>query len=324
MPKFLLRWVVLALTLFSVSGVAVAAENRDSPEYKDAIRKALQEYELGNWAEAKVFFSDAHALFPNARTLRGLALTTYALRDYVQAIAYFEQSLASLVQPLSPQLQQGAKEYLDQARRFVARVKLNVEPRSATLRIDDAPATLEPDGSVQLNPGQHELVATAPGYETLTRRWNVEAGARSELTLQLRSQTADLPPVAAVPVAATSGEPAAKVEHESADEGGGSAGPWILVGVSAAMAIGGGVMLGVTASDINSVENAKKMTPWADVESAYERTPALSAAGFALLGVGVAGVAIGLTWALWPDEESGEERVALDLSPTGVGLHGRF
>ena len=324
MPMLIRRWLVLLAVLFSVNSVAAEDANRGSPEYKEAIRKVLQEYELGNWAEAKVFFSDAHALFPNARTLRGLALTSYALRDYVQAISYFEQSLANQVQPLSQQLQDGAREYLQQAKRFVARVTLRVEPGSAAIRIDDVAVKPASDGSVQLNPGQHELVATAPGYEPLTRRWNVEAGARSELSLTLKSQSADAQPLAAVPAAAVSGEPVQPVARDSASEGGNGAGPWILVGVSGALAIGGGVLLAVTASDISSVENAEKNTPWSEVEDAYERSPAYSAAGFAMLGVGVAGVAVGLAWAFWPDDKGDEQRVALDLSPTGVGLHGRF
>src|SRR3954462_10962838 len=121
--KLILRWVVMLVVLSSVGAVRAEDSLRDSPEYKELIRKALQEYQLGNWAEAKVFFSDAHVLFPNARTLRGLGLTTYALRDYVQAIGYFEASLRNPVQPLSPQLQAGVRELLDQALRFVARVK---------------------------------------------------------------------------------------------------------------------------------------------------------------------------------------------------------
>ncbi|HKP55177.1 MAG TPA: tetratricopeptide repeat protein [Polyangiales bacterium] len=316
------RGLVVLAVLLSVSGVR-AEGSGGSPEYKELIRKALQEYELGNWGEAKVFFSDAHAIFPNARTLRGLALTSYALRDYVQAIDYFEKSLANPVQPLSPQLQAGVKEYLDQARRFVARVKVSVEPRSATLRLDDSPITLPPDGTLQLNPGQHELVAAAPGYDSQTRRWNVEAGARSELSLQLKSQAAALPPppVAAAPAAAVSSEQAAAPVAEDSG-GGGSVAPWVVVGISGALAIGGGVMLAVTASDISSVEDAMKGTPWSEVEGAYERAPAYSAAGFAMIGVGVAGLATGLTWALWPSEP--EQRVALDVTPTGMKLHGSF
>src|SRR5262245_53004297 len=116
-------WLALFVVVLGLgmAGFAAAEDDpRNSPEYKELIRKALQEYQLGNWGEAKVFFSDAHALFPNARTLRGLALTYYAERDYVQASEYFEQALANPVQPLTPELQSGCKEFLAQARRFVA------------------------------------------------------------------------------------------------------------------------------------------------------------------------------------------------------------
>ena len=312
-----LTLVVVVLGL-GLADARAQDDSRNSPEYKELIKKALQEYQLGNWGEAKVFFSDAHALFPNARTLRGLALTYYAERDYVKAIDYFEQALANPVQPLTPELQSGVREFLSQAQRFVAHVKLNVKPRSAQLRIDDAVVTPDADGMLELNPGQHELVASASGYETLTRRWKVDAGARSELSLELKSQSAALPAVATAPVAAPPpSQPAL------AASSGKPATPWIVMGVSGALAIGGGVLLAVTASDISTVENADKYTPWSEVESAYERTPAMSAAGFSMLGIGLAGVVVGLTWGLWP-EAGEEERIALDLGPGHVRLHGAF
>lgn len=327
MSRFARRWLPLLAVLFGLGAASAAradeGDSRNSPEYKELIRKALQEYQLGNWAEAKVFFTDAHALFPNARTLRGLALTTYALRDYVRAAEYFEQALANPVQPLTPELQSGVREYLQQARRFVARVKLRLEPRSAQLRVDDALVTPDADGMIQLNPGQHELVASAPGYETLSRRWSIEAGARTDLSIELKSQSPSAAVAPSVAAATSTPLPASQPTPAAAKSGKGS-GPWILLGVSGALAIGGGVVLAVTASDIHSVEDASKGTSWSQVQSAYERTPAMSALGFSMLGVGVAGVAIALAWQLWPEQESAGAQAALELAPGRIGVHGRF
>src|SRR4051794_5019516 len=43
-----------------------AASDSAGPEYKQLVQQALHEYELGNFSEAKVFFSQAHTLLPTA------------------------------------------------------------------------------------------------------------------------------------------------------------------------------------------------------------------------------------------------------------------
>jgi hypothetical protein len=99
------RWLLLISScLITQHAAAQSTPKADSAEYRELIRKALEEYELGNWAEAKLFFSDAHRLFPNARTLRGLGLVAYSLRDYVSATDQLVQSLSSNVRPLTKEL----------------------------------------------------------------------------------------------------------------------------------------------------------------------------------------------------------------------------
>jgi hypothetical protein len=322
-----LRFLALLLCVLCHTSIALAEDpRRGSPEYRELIRQALEEYGLGNFPEAKLFFSDAHALFPNARTLRGLALTEYALRDYVAAANYFEQALANQVQPLSPDLRTGATELLAQARRFIAHVTLSIEPSTAEVRIDERPLVRGEDGSLLLNPGPHELVARAPGRDTVTRRWAVEAGERTRLDITLPSRdVAVTGPAVPQPLAAGTPAPlqpmmAPPLEGSSEDSS--SAAPFILIGVSGAVAIAGGVLLGVTAADIGTVEDARKGTEWADVKPAYERTPGVSIAGFSMLGLGLAGVAAGLAWQFWPEEKA--ETLSLRVSPNGAAIRGEF
>ena len=322
-----LRFSALLLCVVLYHSIALGqGAQRGSPEYREFIRRALEEYGLGNYPEAKLYFSDAHAVFPNARTLRGLALTEYALRDYVAAARYFEQSLANQVQPLSPDLRNGATDFLAQARRFIAHVKVSVEPSSAEVRIDERPVVRGEDGSVLLNPGVHELVASAPDRETVTRRWSVEAGARTRLDITLPARGVAATPAAALPpTAATASapvEPRVAPAGDPAGDDSKSVAPWIVIGVSGALAIAGGVLLGLTAADIGTVEDARKGTEWADVKPAYDRTPAVSIAGFSMLGLGLGGVAAGLAWQLWPEERA--ETLSLRPSPTGAMLRGAF
>jgi hypothetical protein len=311
----------LSCLLFQAAQTVVAqsASREDSPEYRKLIRKALEEYELGNWPEAKLFFGDAHKLFPSARTLRGLGLVAYEQRDYVSASDLLEQSLASSVRALTKELRVPVQQTLEQSRHFEARLEVSVEPRGAELRIDDEPVVRDATGRLRVNPGAHDLVASLAGYRNETRHVSLDAGAEKHLVIELRAVpvavngTVPVPPPQPAVEPLIIPAPARAVASES------SSGPWILIAASGAVAIGGAVLLGIGLSDVHKVEGSKAMTPWSSVESSYERSPALSGIGIAMLAVGGAGLVLGLTWQLWPEgNPSAHQDVALQVSPQGV------
>lgn len=183
-----------------------------SSQYRALIEKALQEYALGHWPEARVFFSDAHALWPNARTLRGLGMTCYEERSYVEAIGYLEQALESKTQPLTPKLATEAQGILAQAKRFVTAAYIEVTPSGAKINIDDQVAKVRANGSVLLNPGEHSLQVSYAGYQTERRTLHAEAGRELRVQIDLRSLT-EPQPTASGP-AASNGEPFAAAQPE--------------------------------------------------------------------------------------------------------------
>jgi tetratricopeptide (TPR) repeat protein len=284
-----------------------------SSEYKELVRNAVQEYSLGNWAEARVFFAKAHALAPNARTLRGLALVCYESRRYVEFLGYAQRALASEIQPLTPAMQKELRQFLDQAGSFVARAHISLQPPGAELRVDGQPALRAEDGAILLDPGEHELIASAAGYQTHTRALDVQQAAEFRFEIALAPElAAGAQPIREPPLAAASGS-------------GGSTVPWIVVSVSAAVAIGGGVLLGVASADKAKVESIGRDTPWSEVRDSYERAPTLFALGWTLLGVGVAGAATGLTWKLWLEPNAERPASAqLRFAPGAVALSGAF
>lgn len=97
-------------------------------------------------------------------------------------------------------------------------------------------------------------------------------------------------------------------------------GPWILVGVGAAVAVAGGVLLGLTVSDLDTVQSAEGV-PFSDIRDAYDRVPIFSTAGFVGIGVGVALLGAGVGWAI---AGGGNDSTQVTLTPTGVGMRGRF
>lgn len=198
----------LALCVASLCWVAPAtlrAEDKPAPDkqaqYRDLIEKALQEYALGHWPEARVFFSDAHAIWPNARTLRGLGMTCYEGRSYVEAIGFLEQALESKTQPLTPKLANEAQGILAQAKRFVSPAYIGTSPERSEISLDDQPVTLRPDGAVLLNPGEHILQVSSPGYKTERRTLHAEAGRELHVQVDLRSADELQPSAATVSLA---------------------------------------------------------------------------------------------------------------------------
>ncbi|MEY4581735.1 MAG: hypothetical protein RL701_6438 [Pseudomonadota bacterium] len=299
---------------------AQAAYN--SPQYKDLVQRALQEYELGHWAEARVFFNKAHALAPNARTLRGLALVCYESRHYVEASQFGEQALASQVQPLTAQMRPQLQQFLDQAKSFIGYATITTKPADAELRIDGATIERPADGKLALDAGTHELVVSAAGYDPATRQINVEGGSHVRFDIALSSDSQASASAAPPPVAASAAPFSEPPSAEAASSG--SIAPWVVVGASAAVAVAGGVMLGLASADKSKVENVERGTPWSEVKGAYERAPTFFAVGWTLVGVGVAGVATGLVWKFALEKPDRAPSAALHILPGGLAVSGQF
>lgn len=116
--------------------------------YDRAIAEAVSAYEREDFDATLRAFSSAHALFPNARTHRGLGITLYALGDYARSVEHLDAALASTEVPLDPELREQTQQLRDSAAQQVASAPRAVTPESS--RVDaaapqDADPPLEPD-----------------------------------------------------------------------------------------------------------------------------------------------------------------------------------
>ena len=301
----------------ALSDVPVEAQAQRSP-YQEAIARALQEFNLGHWTEAKVFFMQAHVLKPSARTLRGMGLASYESRNYVEALDYLQQALASVVQPLTPDMRSAAVRLIDQSKQFVMRVEVDLEPAAAELLVDGKPVRVAADGTILLDPGEHELTVLASGFDPLRRRVNTEGGSQTRLHFVLTPRPTAPVTVVQPALELTPPQPSAaspSTRPEPAEESG-SIAPWLVMGGGVAIAAGGGVLLALGLSAKAEVENARDGGDWSDAESANGRAVPLQTAGGVMLGVGAAAFAAGLAWQLWPSAET----QSLTVSASGLGL----
>ena len=79
----ILRLCMIASMLLTMLCAKAEAQTNES-EYQRLVRQAIAEYAEHNFAEARALFARAHALEPNARTLRGLGMTAFELRSYAE------------------------------------------------------------------------------------------------------------------------------------------------------------------------------------------------------------------------------------------------
>ena len=107
--------------------------------YRATVDEAVREFGAGRFEEARALFKRAHGLSPNARTLRGLGMTAFELRAYVQAIRELQAALADKRKPLEGELRIKVEALLDKSRKFVGVVRLELDPKDASVLLDGKP-----------------------------------------------------------------------------------------------------------------------------------------------------------------------------------------
>jgi len=178
--------LVLATCLALPSPVSAQASADDSA-YRATVDEAVREFGAGRFEEARALFKRAHGLSPNARTLRGLGMTAFELRAYVQAIRELQAALADKRKPLEGELRTKVEALLDKSRKFVGVVRLELEPKSASVLVDGKPAAFEPNGSLLLDAGTHVISATAPEHKATNVRLLVEGDTEQTVRVPLES-----------------------------------------------------------------------------------------------------------------------------------------
>jgi hypothetical protein len=322
--------IALALLVFTLAPDSARADQKpgraqppanaleDEPAYQRAVEQGLHEYQLGNFSEAKAFFARAHELSPNARTLRGLGMSAYELRDYVEAIAYFEQALDATERPLTPPMREEVVRLLGQARSFITRLTLSLRPSTTEVRVDARPVHPDAAGVILLDPGEHELLFAAPNRDSVTRNLRTDGGETLSMNIALPTPEQAAAAATPLPVPLTAAAPAASSASPA---------PWFVIGSGAAVAIAGGVFLGVALSDKASVEHPETrdggLPYYPNYSGAEKRVFPFSVIGITGLGLGVAGIIAGLVWKI---SASGarESAAQVETTPAGARFSARF
>ena len=164
---------------------AAPRESAEARQYNALVDEATSEFEARRYEEARALFKRAHEISPNARTLRGIGMSSFELREYVEALRALQAALVNKRKPLTSNQRQEVQGMVDRARSAVGRYVVTLSPREAQLKVDGAVAVLEDDGSLLLSLGRHLLSAEAPGKAPAHREINIIGGERQELAFML-------------------------------------------------------------------------------------------------------------------------------------------
>jgi hypothetical protein len=236
--------VCVALSLVVQGVTAQAGPSQTEPsEYQALIDRAVTEYEAHNFAEARALFTEAHAINPNARTLRGLGMVAFELKDYGESITRLDAALSSQVKPLEGDLRKQTEELLARANAFVARYELDIRPplESTRIVVDGVPVEIAAGQALTLSVGEHVLEVQAPGYQEEKRALSVTGGEPQRIVIELQQTQA-------APLLATSAQPPLQ-EHSVWNS------PWLWTGVGAV------VVGGVVAAVLLSSAGTKPIAP---------------------------------------------------------------
>lgn len=314
------------------SAAALAQDTTEAPAgYDRVIDQAVSEFGSSHWAEARALFLQGHAMFPNARTLRGIGMTSYELRDYPEAVRALDEALASTVRPLTDEQRTQVGELRERAAAFVGRYEVPGAPEGARLYVDGEHVTIDDawpagPGHVLLGIGEHQVAIRLDDGRSSTARVVVRGHTEGALDIDLGPlqaheavETTVSPPPSIAPPASYDVPPAPA-------SSGVDAAPWVVLGVGLAVAIGGVALVVVGQTDIANIEHAAHGTPWSSLQSTYDRAPIETGVGGTLLGVGLAAAVVGLVWGVAQLSANGarDNAVAFDVGLGSVSVRGRF
>jgi tetratricopeptide (TPR) repeat protein len=182
--------VLCAHSLLLSRAVAEDVAADANSAYEAALDRALAAHGSGDFETAEQAMRQAHALSPNARTLRGLGVILYAQGRYLEAVEPLESACTDAVKRLSPELLASTEELLARVWQRIGRLTLQIEPAESQLSIDGAPPLAHGEREVLLAAGDHHVRITAPGREPYRLALRTQPGSHDSLHVALAPRLA--------------------------------------------------------------------------------------------------------------------------------------
>jgi hypothetical protein len=223
----------------------------------ELIGDAVAEYDAGRYEEARALFRAAHDKAPTARTLRGIGMASFELRDYVEAVRALGGALTEQRRALTDEQRQQVQQLLGRAETFVGRFALKLQPPDAALTVDDKPSAREADGTLLLPFGHHRVAAHCATCQPSQKELEVDVIGGEHRDLEIVLGAAGVPPMVGSPQ--DGGGSPVVIDRKDAGASGGDKTPYWWAGASAAALLGataGGLYWGNRAHELDTCRMA--------------------------------------------------------------------
>jgi hypothetical protein len=297
-----------------------ASDAADAPAYRKAIEEGLAECDAGHFEEARSLFRRAHEISPNARTFRGIGMTSFELRDYVSAVHNLSAALQDVRKPLSSEQRGQTQDLLERSRIFVDVYTLTISPKNSRVLIDGRAPEFEPDGTLMFGIGPHTVEVRAQGMTTRSLPIEVRGGERKELSIALERESA------APSAGAKAGLVVSAAKPWPSEASNGHAAAWLWAsGGAALVAVGTGIYWSTRETQLDHCHDPA--TGYGCTNESTLKTLRNVAMG-TTIGVGAAALtmaAIGIfSWNSRPAARQTHSALACIVSPLGVACGRSF
>lgn len=136
----------------------------------------------GRWQDALREFEQARAIQATAPVLYNLGLAQRAVGRMRDARATFRTLVEQHGSRLSAERRTEIQGYIADSDAAVGRIELQVSPANASVTLDGAAIT---ERSIEVDPGRHEVVASADGHAQARREIEIRRGGSASIDLLL-------------------------------------------------------------------------------------------------------------------------------------------
>jgi hypothetical protein len=195
----------------------LSSKATSSADYDELLDRALDAFDVHDYARARALFERAYELRPNARVLRGLGIAALHLKRFSVARRELTAALVEPKQPLTGAQRAGVTQLLSWMQAHLGALQLRVQPDNAEVTVDGEPLS---ERVLVAAPGAHRIRVSSDGYTAQERAVQLTAGQEDALEISLlRRPVKSAPPLSAASAASADVTDPAKTAAASATAG---------------------------------------------------------------------------------------------------------
>jgi hypothetical protein len=244
----------------------------------------------------------------------------------VAAVRSLTAALAETRKALSPDQRSHAQGLLERSRMFVDVYTLKITPADARALVDGREPEYEPDGTLLLGFGSHNLEVSKPGFVLRSLVVNVRGNERKEVAVTLERKTSTPPKPSPSDLAAAPGPAVEKVAEPAHTHSTGLSTGWLIAASGTALlSLGAGA---VWLFENNELSDCRNPPSGLRCDNKSSVTLVRNIAVGTTIGAGAAALGLALVGILTGDSDDrpAEKHSALSCSivPAGVVCGRRF